>query len=92
MIEQLSFFPLSSPCVGVCQSDNRGYCKGCFRSRDERFYWQSFSENQKLNVIRLCKARQRRKQLALAKAKKQQALAQQQQTNQSFDFDDSNKN
>ena len=87
MHEQLSFFPLPSPCIGICQSDERGYCKGCFRSRDERFSWQSFTEHQKLNVVRLCKARKRRKHLALAKAKKQQHLKAQLQINHSFDFE-----
>ena len=34
--EQLEFFPVQSPCRGICQSDERGYCRGCMRSRDER--------------------------------------------------------
>lgn len=90
MSEQLSFFPIPSPCIGVCQSDDKGFCKGCFRQREERFQWQHFSEAQKLNVIRLCKARKRRKILALLKEKKQQTLEQQNQINQSFDFDTDN--
>lgn len=88
MPEQLSFFPLPSPCIGVCQSDSKGYCKGCFRNRNERFNWQQFSETQKLNIIRLCQARKRRKILLLLKAKKQQQSLQQQQINQRFDFDE----
>ncbi|EIH5998274.1 DUF1289 domain-containing protein, partial [Escherichia coli] len=35
MAEQLEFFPVQSPCRGICQSDERGFCRGCFRSRDE---------------------------------------------------------
>ena len=56
-VEQLDFFPIPSPCVGICQANNRGYCKGCFRSREERFHWQQLTNEQKRNVIRLCKQR-----------------------------------
>lgn len=41
MAEQLEFFPVQSPCRGICQTDERGYCRGCFRSREERFNWQN---------------------------------------------------
>ncbi|MFQ6372768.1 DUF1289 domain-containing protein [Shewanella sp. YIC-542] len=75
-MEQLAFFEIPNPCVGICQSDERGYCKGCFRSREERFGWQQFSDARKADVIRLCKARKRRRQLALLK---QLQLQQQQQ-------------
>ncbi|MGV3344188.1 DUF1289 domain-containing protein [Enterobacteriaceae bacterium LUAb1] len=57
MAEQLEFFPLSSPCRGICQSDERGYCRGCFRSRDERFNWLKFTDTQKRDVLRLCHQR-----------------------------------
>ncbi|HEE1051421.1 TPA: DUF1289 domain-containing protein, partial [Klebsiella pneumoniae] len=26
--EQLEFFPVQSPCRGICQTDERGYCRG----------------------------------------------------------------
>ncbi|HBB6017381.1 TPA: DUF1289 domain-containing protein, partial [Escherichia coli] len=29
MTEQLEFFPVQSPCRGICQSDERGFCRGC---------------------------------------------------------------
>ena len=45
--EQLEFFPIQSPCRGICQVDERGYCRGCMRTRDERFNWQNFSDTQK---------------------------------------------
>ncbi|MBV8041554.1 DUF1289 domain-containing protein [Pluralibacter sp.] len=61
MAEQLEFFPVQSPCRGICQSDERGYCRGCMRSRDERFYWQSMSDAQKQDVLRLCRQRLLRK-------------------------------
>jgi len=65
--EQLEFFPLQSPCRGICQSDERGFCRGCFRSRDERFNWQTLTDGQKQEVLRLCRMRLLRK-LRAAKA------------------------
>ncbi|AVR04498.1 DUF1289 domain-containing protein [Pluralibacter gergoviae] len=59
--EQLEFFPVQSPCRGICQSDDRGYCRGCMRSRDERFNWQNMSDAQKQEVLRLCRQRLLRK-------------------------------
>ena len=60
MAEQLEFFPVPSPCRGLCQADNRGYCVGCLRSREERFGWMSFTDTQKRTVIRLCQPRRLR--------------------------------
>ena len=57
MSQQLEFFDIPSPCRGVCQSDTRGYCLGCFRSRDERFHWMTMSDVQKRDVLRLCHQR-----------------------------------
>ncbi|WP_073961044.1 DUF1289 domain-containing protein [Sodalis-like endosymbiont of Proechinophthirus fluctus] len=54
MGEQLEFFSLPNPCRGVCQSDARSYCRGCLRSRDERFLWGGMSDSQKREVLRLC--------------------------------------
>lgn len=59
--EQLEFFPVQSPCRGICQVDERGYCRGCMRTRDERFNWQNFSDAQKQEVLRLCRQRLLRK-------------------------------
>lgn len=61
MAEQLEFFPIQSPCRGICQVDERGFCKGCMRSRDERFNWQRLSDTQKQDVLRLCRQRLLRK-------------------------------
>ncbi|AWH87402.1 DUF1289 domain-containing protein [Limnobaculum parvum] len=57
MSQQLEFFDIPSPCRGVCQSDSRGYCLGCFRSRDERFKWMTFNDTEKRDVLRLCQQR-----------------------------------
>jgi predicted Fe-S protein YdhL (DUF1289 family) len=60
LAEQLEFFPVPSPCRGICQSDDRGYCRGCLRSREERFNWMKFSDAQKREVLRLCRLRWQR--------------------------------
>ncbi|MFK3716062.1 DUF1289 domain-containing protein [Escherichia coli] len=57
MAEQLEFFPVQSPCRGICQSDERGFCRGCFRSRDERLYWNKMSAGEKQEVPTLCRLR-----------------------------------
>jgi len=62
LAEQLEFFPVPSPCRGICQSDDRGYCRGCLRSREERFNWMKFSDAQKREVLRLCRLRWQRAQ------------------------------
>lgn len=59
--DQLQLFIIESPCIGVCEVNNRGYCKGCLRSRDERFHWQQLSDGDKSKVIKLCQRRKKRK-------------------------------
>ncbi|EHM39800.1 MULTISPECIES: DUF1289 domain-containing protein [Hafnia] len=62
MAQQLEFFEIPSPCRGICQADDRGYCRGCMRSRDERFNWIKLSDPQKRDVLRLCRQRWLRQQ------------------------------
>lgn len=57
MAEQLEFFDIPSPCRGICQTNEQGYCRGCYRTRDERFNWLKFSNAEKRNIIRLCRQR-----------------------------------
>ncbi len=65
---QLEFFDVPSPCIGICQSDDKGQCLGCFRTRDERLNWTSFDSNERQKVIKRCQQRKKRK-YAPAKAK-----------------------
>ncbi len=65
--EQLELFPIPNPCIGRCQTDNKGYCVGCFRSRDERFNWLKSTPAQQREIIRLCKQRKYRRLLAAQK-------------------------
>ena len=60
-MEQLEFFQVPSPCVGVCSSDEKGYCNGCMRKREERFNCMSMAPAEQLHVIKLCRQRYRRK-------------------------------
>ncbi|WP_274571160.1 DUF1289 domain-containing protein [Neisseria leonii] len=63
-MEQADFFDIPSPCTGVCQVNNKGYCKGCLRSREERLYWLHLTDGQKHQIMRLLA--QRRKKLQQA--------------------------
>ncbi len=71
IMEQLEFFAIPSPCVGVCEANSKGFCKGCLRSRDERLYWLKMSDTQKHQVIRLIAMR--RQKLQKLEWEKQQA-------------------
>jgi len=65
---QLEFFDVPSPCIGICQSDDKGFCLGCFRTRDERQTWINLTNDDKQKVIKRCQQRKKRK-LAPSKVK-----------------------
>lgn len=52
-MDQPDFFPIPSPCIGVCEANAKGYCKGCLRSREERLYWHQMTDSQKHQVMHL---------------------------------------
>ncbi|AZZ99199.1 DUF1289 domain-containing protein [Pseudoalteromonas sp. R3] len=83
-MEQIEIFEIPSPCRGICEVNNRGYCKGCFRSREERFHWHALTEQQKRKVIDLCAQRQKR----VMAAKKRGGDIQSQSTSQAAEQDD----
>ncbi|WP_456297221.1 DUF1289 domain-containing protein [Vibrio sp. AK197] len=60
-MQQLEFFSVPSPCVGVCTVDEKGYCQGCMRKREERFGWLDMTPDQQRHVIKLCQQRYKRK-------------------------------
>lgn len=70
-MQQIEIFDIPSPCIGVCAANNKGYCRGCLRSRDERLYWLRFSDQQKRDVLRLCQARKERIEKARLEYKQQ---------------------
>lgn len=72
-MEQLEFFAIPNPCRGICESNRKGYCKGCLRSREERLYWLRMTDAQKQQVLHLCALRRKK----LQQMARQAALAQQ---------------
>jgi len=59
-MEQIELFSIESPCRGVCENSAKGFCKGCLRSREERFHWYSMSNERRHDVLDLCKKRRQR--------------------------------
>ncbi len=60
-MQQLEFFSVPSPCIGVCSLDAKGYCQGCMRKRQERFGWLNMTPAEQRHVIKLCQQRYKRK-------------------------------
>lgn len=60
MNQQFELFEIANPCIGVCQSNKKGYCFGCLRSRTERQLWLKMSDEQKREVLRLIVGRRQR--------------------------------
>lgn len=85
MIDQGEFFPTPNPCKSICTVNNKGFCKGCYRSREERFHWNEFTEYQKHLVVQICHVREKRIDAARRKKLLQQAQAKAQQKAQ-FDL------
>ena len=48
---------ISTPCIGVCTTDESGLCMGCFRTRDEIAIWGSITEAERLSVMETLAAR-----------------------------------
>ncbi len=42
----------SSPCIGICRLDRRGYCIGCLRTSDEIARWGGMGETERQSVMR----------------------------------------
>jgi predicted Fe-S protein YdhL (DUF1289 family) len=65
---QLEFFDVPSPCIGICQADEKGNCLGCLRSRNERQTWKDASNDDKQKVIKRCIQRKKRKDKRIEEA------------------------
>ncbi|MCZ2721436.1 DUF1289 domain-containing protein [Marinomonas sp. 15G1-11] len=59
-MEQIELFLVESPCRGICENSAKGFCKGCLRSREERFQWFNLSNTEKRKVLQTCKQRWQR--------------------------------
>lgn len=75
---QLEFFDVPSPCIGICQSDDKGYCLGCMRTRNERQLWINLTSDDKQKVIKRCIQRKKRKDGTLKTKEKPHAEERQQ--------------
>ena len=73
-MQQVELFPVPNPCVGVCQSNAKGYCMGCLRSRVERQKWNDLMPAEKMRVLDLCELR-KQKIAAIIKAQQEQAAS-----------------
>ena len=60
MQNQIELFAVENPCIGVCQSNKKGYCFGCLRSRPERQMWFQMTNEQRREVLRLIVGRKQR--------------------------------
>lgn len=43
--------PILTPCIGVCEVDAAGLCKGCHRTLDEIAQWSSLGEAERLRLM-----------------------------------------
>jgi predicted Fe-S protein YdhL (DUF1289 family) len=78
---QLEFFDVPSPCIGMCQSDEKGHCLGCMRSRDERQDWKDFNNDEKQKVIKRCVQRKKRKKSKHSPKQEKTVTTQESETN-----------
>lgn len=69
-MQQMEFFEIPSPCIGVCESGARGYCVGCYRSREERLHWHAIDDQTKRIIVNACN---RRKKAHLARQQKNES-------------------
>ncbi|MGP5214609.1 DUF1289 domain-containing protein [Psychrobacter immobilis] len=60
MNQQFELFEIANPCIGLCQSNKKGYCFGCLRSRPERQRWHDMTTEQQRDVLRLIPGRKLR--------------------------------
>ena len=60
MNQQFELFEIANPCIGVCQSNKKGYCFGCLRNRTERQLWLNMTNEQRREVLRLVSGRRQR--------------------------------
>lgn len=57
---QFELFDIDNPCIGICQSSQKGYCLGCLRSREERTRWYSLSDNDRRAILKLLYLRRKK--------------------------------
>lgn len=40
-----------SPCIGICELDEQGYCTGCFRDAAEIAGWLGYDDQQRQRLM-----------------------------------------
>ncbi|HEY3699053.1 MAG TPA: DUF1289 domain-containing protein [Spongiibacteraceae bacterium] len=50
---------MKSPCISVCQLNERDVCIGCWRTLAEIAAWSKFTDQQKRSVLQNCAKRQK---------------------------------
>ena len=58
-MRQIEIFEIPSPCIGICTNGPKGYCVGCFRSREERLHWLNVDNNTRKQINDACARRKR---------------------------------
>jgi predicted Fe-S protein YdhL (DUF1289 family) len=43
--------PILTPCIGVCELDGAGFCRGCHRTRDEIARWSELSDVERARIM-----------------------------------------
>ncbi|MCF2948532.1 DUF1289 domain-containing protein [Paraglaciecola aquimarina] len=59
-MKQIEIFEIKSPCIGVCEAGPKGFCKGCYRSREERMHWFKLEQDVQSKIIKACGLRKKR--------------------------------
>lgn len=47
----VTFRAVLSPCIGVCELDDDGLCRGCRRTVAEIAHWAQMSDDQRLRIM-----------------------------------------
>lgn len=55
---------VKSPCIDVCELDERNICIGCWRTLDEIAAWSKLNDQQKIVVLENCAVRNSEEKLA----------------------------
>ena len=62
---------VESPCISVCEIEtDTGYCKGCWRTRDEVAGWNNTDSVQRLEIIE--RLHQRREKAGVGRRRRNQ--------------------
>ena len=47
------FRAVLSPCVGICELDDSGYCLGCLRNTNEIARWSQMNDDERLRLMEM---------------------------------------